>query len=331
MKALVTGGGGFLGGAIARLLRARGDEVRTVSRGDYPWLRTLGAMTCRADLTQGVPDDAIAGCDVVFHVAARAGVWGNYAAYHAANVEATRQVIEACRRHGVRRLIFTSSPSVVFTGRSQQNVDESAPYPERYLSHYPRTKAIAERLVLAANDATLATVSLRPHLIWGPGDPHLVPRVLERGRSGHLRVVGRRENLVDSVYIDNAAAAHLLAADRLAPGSTITGRIYFITNDQPLPMAELLNRILAAGHLPPVTRHISAATAYAAGAVFEAIYALLRREDEPPMTRFVARQLATAHWFNIEAARRDLGYVPRVSIADGMRRLEQSLHGGAQS
>ena len=326
MKALVTGGGGFLGGAIVRSLVARGDTVRSLARGDYPELRGLGVETIRGDVADpGATNQAIEGCDVVFHVAAKAGVWGPYRDYYRANVEGTRNVIAACRSLGVARLVYTSSPSVVFNGRDMEGVDESAPYPAQHDAPYPATKAEAERLALAASGPSLAVVALRPHLIWGPGDNHLVPRIIARARAGKLRRIGRAEKLIDATYIDNAADAHVLAADRLAPGSDVAGKAYFIAQGEPLPVWDLVNGILAAAHLPPVGRAVSPGVAYAAGAVCEGVYRLLGIKSEPPMTRFVARELSTAHWFNLDAARRDLGYVPRVSTEEGLRRLEAWL------
>jgi 2-alkyl-3-oxoalkanoate reductase len=326
MKALVTGGGGFLGGAIVRRLRARGDEVRSFSRGDYPELRSLGVEVIRGDL---VDPEAVAraaeGCDIVFHSAAKAGIWGPHEEYHRANVVGTQNVIAACRRSHINRLIYTSSPSVVFNGRDMEGVDESAPYPQHYEASYPQTKAQAEKLVLEANDTDLATVALRPHLIWGPGDQHLVPRIIARAKVGALRRIGRRPLLVDSVYVDNAAQAHLLAADRLRLGSAISGKTYFISQGDPRPLWDLINMILQAAGVPPVTRHISPQLAYAAGWFYERMYWLLRKQTEPPMTRFLARELSTAHWFDISAARRDLGYEPEVSFEQGVSRLAEWL------
>ncbi len=328
MKALVTGGGGFLGLAIVRKLRARGDDVRSFSRRTHPALEGLGVQSLRGDLAdRAAVLRAVRGCDLVFHVAAKAGVWGSTESYHRANVVGTDNVLAACSTEGIERLVYTSTPSVTFAGTDQVGVDESAPYASRYLSDYPRTKAIAERRVLESNGADLATVALRPHLIWGPGDPHLVPRILERGRSGTLRLLGNQPNEVDSVYVDNAADAHLLAADRLAPGSAIAGKVYFISQGEPLPLGDLMNRILAAGDLPPVERRIPAGVAYFLGALLETAYGLLGIESEPPLTRFVAAQLSTAHWFDISAARRDLGYEPAVSLDEGMERLAASLRG----
>jgi nucleoside-diphosphate-sugar epimerase len=329
VTALVTGGGGFLGGAVVRQLVARGGGVRSLSRQRYPALDALGVEQHQGDLADaGAVARAVAGCEIVYHIAAKAGIWGPAAEYHAANVVGTNNVLAACRAHGVRRLVFTSSPSVVVTGRDIQDGDESLPYPRRYLAHYPRTKAEAERTVLAANGPELATVSLRPHIIWGPGDHHLIPRLLARARAGQLRQVGDGHNRVDVTYIDNAAAAHLLAADRLAPASPVAGKAYFLSQGEPVELWPFINRIMALAGVSPVTKRIPANVAYAAGAMLEAWYGLLRRSDEPRMTRFLAVQLSTSHWFDITAARRDLGYVPEVSTEEGLRRLGESLRGG---
>jgi nucleoside-diphosphate-sugar epimerase len=326
MKCLVTGGGGFLGSAVVRQLIARGDSVRTFQRGEYVDLAALGAECVRGDLADAAGlRRAATGMEAVFHVAAKPGVWGTYKDFHVPNVVGTQNVIAACALANVPRLIFTSSPSVVFDGSDESNITESTPYPKRYLAHYPKTKAMAEKLVLAANSGTLATVSLRPHLIWGPGDPHLVPRILARARSGRLSMIGKRKNLVDSTYIDNAALAHVLAADRLAGNSPCAGKAYFISNGEPIAMAELIRRILAAAGLDPVIPNIPSSIAYAAGGAMELSHKLLRLKSEPLLTRFVARQLSTAHWFDLTAARRDLGYVPAVSMDEGMRRLSVAL------
>jgi nucleoside-diphosphate-sugar epimerase len=325
MKALVTGGGGFLGMAIVRALLRRGDEVHGFSRNDHPALVALGVTQHQGDLIDAQAiDRAVQGSDVVFHVAAKPGIWGDYNDYHRANVVATQNVIAACRRHGIRKLVYTSSPSVVFDGRDMQGVNESAPYPDHYEAHYPKTKALAEQSVLAANDARLATVALRPHLIWGPGDNHLLPRLVARARTGQLARIGGKENLIDTIYIDNAADAHLLAADRLSPGSAIAGKVYFISQGEPVPMWDMVNRLLGAAGAPPVTRRVPywLATLLAAG--FESTHRLTGRRGEPRLTRFVVSEMSTAHWFDISAARRDLGYSPRVSIAEGLERLRDS-------
>lgn len=326
MKALVTGGGGFLGGVIARMLRERGIAVRSFSRSEYPALTLLGVEQVHGDLgDREAVIRAAQGCDIVYHVAAKAGVWGAYADFHRANVIGTAHVIEACRVNGIPRLVHTSSPSVVFDGSDIEGGDESLPYPPSYKAHYPHTKAMAEQMVIAANSSELATVALRPHLIWGPGDNHLVPRIVARARSGRLRRIGNRPCLVDTVYVDNAAQAHLAAADRLSPGSAVAGRVYFISNGEPIPLWDMVNGILAAAGLPPVDRSISPRMALLAGTICETLWPLLRLRGEPPMTRFVAHELSTAHWFSLAAARRDLGYQPTVSISEGLERLHTWL------
>jgi len=326
MRALVTGGGGFLGGVIVRMLREQGWEVRSFSRGDYPALARIGVEQFRGDLAdRSALLAATEGCETVFHVAAKAGIWGSYDDFFRANVTGTENILAACKSRGIGKLVYTSSPSVVFDGRDVEGGDESLPYPATFHAHYPRTKAMAEQLVLAANGPELATVSLRPHLIWGPGDNHLTPRILARGRAGKLRRIGSRPCLVDTVYVDNAARAHLLAAERLTPSSRIAGRAYFISNGEPVPLWDMINRILAAAGIPPVNRRIPAWAAHAAGAICEQLWESFNLAGEPPMTRFVARELATAHWFDISAARRDLGYTPVVSITEGLRRLRLRL------
>lgn len=323
MKVLVTGGTGFLGSVITRMLIDKGYAVRSFSRGEYPHLRAIGMDLQRGDIAdpQALCKAAV-GCDAVIHTAARAGVWGQAEDYARTNVQGTLNVIAICRKLHIPRLIHTSSPSVVFNGRDEDGIDESAPYPKHYLAAYPRSKALAEQAVLAANGPQLATIALRPHLIWGPGDPHLIPRILNRARAGKLALLGSGNNTVDSTYVDNAAWAHLLALDKLAVDNACAGQAYFISNGEPLSMASLLNNILAAANLPPVTRHVHPQLAYAAGACLEAVYRVLQLPGEPIMTRFVARQLSTSHWFNLDRARRDLGYAPVVSLADGFRRLQ---------
>jgi nucleoside-diphosphate-sugar epimerase len=322
MKALVTGGGGFLGSAIVTRLCELGWQVVTVNRSHYGKLDRLGVEQRQGDIAD--PDlvaAAAEGCTAVFHVAAKAGVWGTRSEYYRTNVGGTETVISACRRHAIGRLIYTSTPSVIHSGGDVEGADESAPYAEAYEAPYPETKAIAEQMVLAANSPELATVALRPHLIWGPEDTNLVPRIVARHRAGRLRLIGKADKLVDSTYIDTAAEAHLLALDHLQPGAPCCGRAYFISQGEPLAIGNLINRILDAAGLPPVTRTISPGAAYAAGAIMETVFGLLRIKSEPQMTRFLARQLATAHWYDIGAARRDLGFEPKVTIDEGIERL----------
>ncbi len=327
MRILVTGGGGFLGQALCRGLVARGHDVVSFNRGHYPELAALGVGQVRGDLADAdAVGHAVAGVDAVFHNAAKAGAWGSYDSYFQANVVGTRNVIAACRAHGVGRLVYTSTPSV--THRATHPVEglgaDEVPYGEHFQAPYAATKAIAEQEALAANDAGLAVVALRPRLIWGPGDNQLLPRLAQRAHAGRLRFVGDGSNRVDTTFIDNAAQAHFDAFEHLAPGAACAGKAYFISNGEPLPMRELLNRLLGAVGAPPVTKTIPFATAYRIGAVCERLWPLLRLKGEPPMTRFLAEQLCTPHWYSMEPARRDFGYVPRVSIDEGLTKLKAS-------
>jgi 2-alkyl-3-oxoalkanoate reductase len=326
MNALVTGGGGFLGGAIVRQLLARGDTVRSFTRSRYAWLDEIGVAQAFGDLGNlSDVEAAVKGVDVVIHVAAKAGVWGRYADYFSTNVTGTQNIIAACQSQGVRQLVYTSTPSVVHAGQDIEGADESLPYAKHFDAYYPETKAIAEQAVLAANRANLATVALRPHLIWGPGDPHLIPRVLARAKAGKLRRVGSRDVKVDVTFVENAAAAHVCAADKLFTGAPIGGRAYFISNGEPVLLWDFINRILELAGLPLITRSVSVWTARLAGRVLETVHNLFRLTGEPAMTMFTAEQLSTSHWYNISAARRDLGYEPHVSIEEGLRKLAATL------
>jgi len=328
MRVLVTGGGGFLGGAIVRQLVAAGHGVRTVARGDYPALAALGVEHQRGDLSEaGVASRAVEGVDVVVHVAAKTGVWGKRADFVAANVDATRRLLDAVAAAGVDRLVYTSSPSVIFDGHDHLDADGSLPYPQRYLAHYPETKALAEREVLGANSATLATVALRPHLIWGPGDPWLLPRVIARHRAGRLRILGDGTNRVSLTFVENAAAAHLQALHALAPGVEWAGRPYFVNDPDPVVLWEWLNALFRRLGLPPCERRVSHGFAHAAGTVAEVVWTLLGLVDDPPMTRFVAAQLATSHTYTLAPARAAFGYTPVVDAAEGFERTVRAFGG----
>mgnify|MGYP002138478358 FL=1 len=326
MRALVTGGGGFLGGGICRALRAQGHAVVALQRSTAPELAALGVEVRSGDIADAqTVADAARGCDTIFHVAAKAGHWGSYDDYFRANVSGTRHVLAACQRHRIGRLVHTSTPSVVHAGGDLEGVDERAPYATRFLAHYPATKTLAEQEVLAANGPALATVALRPHLIWGPGDNHLLPRILARARAGRLRFIGPPGKRIDATYIDNAVDAHLKAAATLEPGAPQAGRAYFISNGEPIATEDMINRMLECAGLPPVHARISFGVAYAVGALLEAAYGILKLPGEPIMTRFVAEQLATAHWYDISAAARDFGFAPQVTMAQGFAALRASL------
>jgi nucleoside-diphosphate-sugar epimerase len=348
MHALVTGGGGFLGSYIVDVLLARGNTVRSFGRGDYPNLRARGVDVVRGDIRDPAAlTAACAGVESVFHAAAVAGIGMDRDTFDAVNRTGTELLLSHARAAGVKGFVYTSSPSVVFCGADQCGINESAPYDfgwmNEHRAYYSYSKALAEQAVLAANDDEFRTCALRPHLIWGPGDSHVVPRLISRARSGRLRRVGDGANLVDITYVENAAEAHVQAADALtanseragdpAPGKTVcrvpaptpAGKAYFISQGEPVNCWQWINEVLALARLPAVEKSLSLHTALRLGAACELVWRLLGLKSEPPMTRFLAAQLATSHWFDISAARRDLGYVPRVSTADGMRQLGQWL------
>lgn len=321
MKTVVTGGGGFLGKAMVKMLRARGDDVVVVGRSAYPDVEALGAVCVKADVADlKAMKDVVADADVVFHVAAKAGVWGKAADYDHANIDGTQNVIDACLARQVKHLVHTSSPSVTFDGGDAINADERLPYPTTHLYHYGRTKAEAERRVLAANaqphlkgPSVLLTTALRPHIIYGPGDPHILPRMIARHRQGRLRIVGDGTNKIDVTYVDNGAHAHLLAADALAQNNPKNaGKAYFISDGHPVVPWQWLNRMFAGLDLPPLTKRVPYGVARAVGAVMEGAWGAFSLAGEPPMTRFVAAQLGTSHFYNLANARQDLGYEPLV-------------------
>ena len=329
MHALVTGGGGFLGLSIVEQLVARGERVRVFCRGRYARLLEMGVETVTGDVRDAAAlARACEGIDTVFHVAAVSGIWGPWSRYYSINTRGTENVIWACRSRQVRRLVYTSSPSVVYDGQPHENADESLTYPERFLCHYPHSKMLAERAVLKAGDPELLTCALRPHLIWGPRDNHLVPRLIQRAQSGRLRQIGDGTNQISMSYVQNAAAAHLQAADALAPSSPVCGQAYFINEPEPVNLWEWINRLLKCAGLPPLTRKVSASLAHRLGAMCEAVYGLFRIESEPPMTRFLAAQLSQSHSYSIDKARRDFGYHSPVTVEEGLHRLEADLEGG---
>ncbi|WP_298819846.1 NAD-dependent epimerase/dehydratase family protein [Chloroflexus sp.] len=328
MIALVTGGNGFVGRFIVEQLLARGDHVRVVGRGDYPDLQALGVETFRADLS--VPESAVVlaqamrGVTTVFHVAAKAGLWGRYDDFYQANVGATQRVVKAAIRAGVPKLVYTSTPSVVIGMDDLHGADEQTPYPARYLAPYPQTKAIAERYVLS--QTAIATVALRPHLIWGPRDPHILPRLLKRARRRLLFQIGDGTNLVDVCYVENVATAHLLAADALHARSKLHGKAYFIGQERPVNLWQFIGEILNHAGCPPVRGRIPARAAYRLATVLEFLYLTLRLPAEPPLTRLMVHELSHSHWFSHAAAEHDFGYTPTVNIEEGLRRTFTASH-----
>ncbi|MGA1205751.1 MAG: NAD-dependent epimerase/dehydratase family protein [Opitutales bacterium] len=311
MKILVTGGGGFLGGYVVSDLLAEGHSVIAYQRSASPQLESRGGRVVRGNLSDGKTlRAALEGCDAVIHIAAKAGVWGAAKDFLEVNLTGTETLLEAMESASVRKLVYCSSPSVVLNGEQLEGADESLPYGKNWLTTYPMTKAMAEQRVLKWGlEGKGAVIALRPHLIWGKGDPHLFPTIIERARQGRLRVIGDGRNRIDHTRVENVSAAHLLALHAL-DRPTAVNRAYFISQgDVPL-LWDWINSMLERVHVPVLEKRIPFSLAYAAGACFEVLWRLLGRESIPPMTRFVAVAMAKSHWFSIEAARNELGYNP---------------------
>ncbi len=326
MKVFVTGGGGFLGSYVVRDLLKEGHEVVSFQRSAHPELLKLGVEVFQGSLTDG---DALAlamrSCDAVIHIAAKAGVWGAADEYYAVNVTGTERVLKAMEANGIKKLVYCSSPSVVFNGNAFEGEDESVPYGAEWTSVYPTTKALAEQKVLKWGRAGLGKViALRPHLMWGIGDPHLFPTVIKRVKAGRLRVIGDGKNRVDTTRVENASAAHILALKALDKQSAIN-RAYFISQGEEYLLWDWMNQVFKQINLPPVEKHVPYKLAYGMGAMFECIWKLAGSKKVPPMTRFVARAMAKSHWFSIEAARKDLGYCPeRFPTEEGVKQYAEA-------
>jgi nucleoside-diphosphate-sugar epimerase len=329
MKVLVTGGGGFIGMALIKRLIAEGHKVTSYSRREYPLHWALGIQSIQADIRDlEAMEKACEGMDVVFHLAAKVGIWGDYQKYESTNVTGTFNVIKACRKQGVNRLVYTSSSGVVFGGHDLEGIDESYPYPEKHGSAYTATKAMAERMVVEANSPELKTISLRPHLVWGPYDAHLIPGVLKRAGSGKMRRIGDKEHFIDTTYIDNMIDALILSAGALETNPDAAGQVFFITNGEPARVWDFINSIIQiAGH-PPVRQKIPESMAHLAAGVSERFHKLFGIKTEPFMTRYAIRELCTNHWFDISKARDVLGYQPRISYAEGFKLLKDYLRIG---
>lgn len=322
MKILVTGGSGFLGRAIIQQLNAQQHEAVAFCRGHYPDLVSTGIKVIQGDIQdKNALLGAAQGVEAVIHTAAKAGIWGDYQEYFDTNVTGTQNVIETCKKLNIKYLVYTSTPSVVFDGKDICGGDESLAYAKNFLTAYPATKKIAEEMVLEAGNNDLYTVALRPHLIWGPGDHHLIPRLIARARLGKVKLI-KRDCIVDTVYVDNAAFAHILALQKLQSNKAIAGKVYFISQDQPIDLNAFINQILAMANLPLVTPSVSPKAAYIVGATLETLYKILHIKKEPLMTRFLAKQLSTSHWFNIAAAKQDLGYYPLINMEEGLEKLK---------
>jgi len=320
MKYVVTGGGGFLGKAICFKLRDQGHEVVSISRNRYPELENRGITCVKANIFENkeVLLGAVRGAEAVFHVAAMVEMWGRYEEFFRVNVIGTRNVIDACKESGVKKLIYTSSPSVVADGTDLCGIDESYPYPKRYEAHYPATKAIAEREVLSQNSDDLYTVSLRPHLIWGPGDTNLVPQILERGRAGKLVRIGKGDNMVDLSYVEDCVGAHLCALSALDRNPRARGKAFFISQGEPVSLWSWIDEVLVRSNVDPIRKSLSFGVAHGLATVLEFVAKIRPGSHEPLFTKFLVTEMATSHYFNIGAAKKELGYEPQFSIPEAM-------------
>ncbi|MFP5459351.1 MAG: NAD-dependent epimerase/dehydratase family protein [Bacteriovoracia bacterium] len=324
MRILITGGGGFLGTWIVKeLLKNSHYLVTNFSRHSYEHLADLGVPTIRGDIAH-LPDVEHAlsqGFDAIIHTASLVGMWGRGEEFDRINVTGTENLLATALKFGIKKFVYTSSPSSVFGLGGHRGSDETMPYPAKHLAHYPRTKALAEMRVLAANGPDLHTVALRPHLIWGPGDQNLIPRVVNQARLGKLKVVGDGANQVDVIYVEEAARAHVLALEKLGVGSVVNGQAYFL-GQGPVRLWDFIDQVLTHAEAPKPEDTVSVRTAHFLGRVFEAVWKLAGiYNPEPPITRFVALNLGTDHWYSHAKAERDLGWVPEISIEEGLKRL----------
>ena len=320
MKVLVTGAGSLQLGGIVQQLASRGDEVVCFQRRENETTHS-NITTFAGDIRdRGAASEAASGCDAIIHGAARVGVMGSWEDFYSTNVDGTTNVLRAAEEHHITRLVYVSTPSVAHVGRSIEGDVATPATTGRKRTFYAESKAIAEILALQANSAELGVVALRPHLVWGPGDTQLVGRIVDRARQGRLVMVGSGNALVDSTYIDNAISAHIAALDAIAPGARCSGKAYVISNGEPRTVNELMSRICLAAGVEFSPKHVPAVIARSIGSVVERIWPLIRK-DEPPITRFVAEQLGTAHWFDQRPAQEDLNWKPQVSLDEGFARL----------
>ena len=319
MRTLVTGASGMLGAGVACALAARGDDVTVLQRR----ASGLGVREVLGDVADAaVVRRAVAGCEAVVHLAAKVDVVGPWAEYERANVEGTRVVVAACEAAGVARLVHVSSPSVAHGGAALMGVGAGPADPGAARGAYARSKAVAERIALGA---ALSVVAIRPHLVWGPGDTQLVGRIVERARAGRLVMIGTGAALIDTTYVDNAVDALVAAVD-----AEVSGEALVVSNGEPRPVGEILRRLCAAAGVPGPRRHVPVPVALGAGTVVERVWSVLGRRDTPPLTRFLAEQLSTAHWFDQRRTREALVWAPRVSLDEGFARLtavERRAHG----
>lgn len=319
----MTGTGSLLLGGVASELLRRGDEVVCLQRRPAAFAGHQKVHEVLADICNA---DAVAlaakGCDAIIHGAARVGVVGSQKEFYDTNVHGTENILRAAEQQGISRLVFVSTPSVAHTGVSLVGAPAGQAEIGRSRSHYAESKAIAERTVLNAGNSRLAVVAIRPHLVWGPGDTQLVGRIIERAVSGRLAVVGTGNALVDSTYIDNAISAHIAALDALHVGSACDGKAYVVSNGEPRTVNELMRSMCESAGVPFEPRHLSLTLGIRLGSLVERLWPLMQ-SSEPPITRFIAEQLGTAHWFDQRVVHNDLKWAPSVTLDEGFKRLTQ--------
>lgn len=323
-RVMVLGGSGFIGRAVVQRLVAEGIETAVVARKGFPEAEGLGVRFLSGDI--GDADflkKSLAGYDTVIHLASKTAIWGGKNEYYQTNVVGTQNVLDACQANNIAALVYASTPGVVYQKGDLCGVNERTPYARNFLSDYAWSKALAEKMVLAANSETLKTIALRPHLVWGPGDANLIPRLLGQARCRQLKRVGDGHNLVDITYIDNAADAFVLAAKNLHGPASGAGKPYFISQGEPVNLWSWLKKFFRRLDIPFIEESIPFQKAYLTGMFMEKAFSLARINREPCMTRFLAVQLAKSHWFSIENANRDLGYFPKVSTAEGTNLILQ--------
>jgi 2-alkyl-3-oxoalkanoate reductase len=318
VKVLVTGATSLLARTTAEILLTRGDDVVCLQRGQS----ALAAEQVSADIRDA---DAVlraaSGCDAIVHAAAKVGVVGSWDDYRGINVDGTNNVLAAARAAGIQRVVYVSSPSVAHGGDAIAGLGAEPPVLGRKNAYYAESKAMAEQAAVAANNSDLAVVAIRPHLVWGPGDTQLVGRIVDRARSGRLALVGGGAALIDTTYITNAAESLVAALDRVRPDAACAGRAYVIANGEPRPIRDLVAGICAAAGVPFAPKDVPLPLALVAGSLVERIWKTTRRTTEPPLTRFLAEQLGTAHWFDPRPAKEDLGWTPRITIDQGLEAL----------
>ncbi|MDM7989606.1 NAD-dependent epimerase/dehydratase family protein [Arthrobacter sp. zg-Y877] len=318
-EVLVTGASGLLGGAVADLLEAKGHKVRTFQRRPgVPGRESVAGSVSDA----AAAARAVEGMDAVIHLAAKVSFTGEWHEFEETNITGTRVLLQAARSAGVRDVVFVSSPSVAHFGEPISGAGAGTADPARARGFYAASKAEAELIALGQNSTDFRVTAIRPHVVWGPGDTQLVERVIDRARSGRLPLLDAGAALIDTTYIDNAAAAIVRGLERM---DAAAGRALVVTNGQPRPVGELIAGICAAAGVAAPAWSVPGKVARGAGSLIEKVWLAAGKRglvhDEPPMTRFLAEQLSTSHWFDQRETREVLNWVPEVSIEDGLVRL----------